>query len=104
MLTCTHMDSQKVISTLQAHQKELKELGIEHLALFGSVARGEMSPDSDVDLLATFIKSKPLSLLKVIGIERKISEILGRPVDLGEASVVKPHVKPYIERNLINVF
>ncbi len=98
------MDSQKVISTLQAHQKELKELGIEHLALFGSVARGEMSPDSDVDLLATFIKSKPLSLLKVIGIERKISEILGRPVDLGEASAVKPHVKPYIERNLINVF
>jgi uncharacterized protein len=104
MLPCTHMDSQTVISTLQAHQKELKELGIEHLALFGSVARGEMSPDSDVDLLATFIKSKPLSLLKVIGIERKISEILGCPVDLGEASAVKPHVKPYIEQSLINVF
>jgi len=63
-----------------------------------------MRPESDVDLVATFTKSKSLSLLKVIGIERKISELLGRPVDLGETCAIKPYIKPYIERNLVHVF
>ena len=50
------MDKQTVISTLLAHQTELQELGIDHLTLFGSVARDEASTDSDVDLLASFNK------------------------------------------------
>jgi predicted nucleotidyltransferase len=98
------MDKQIVIQTLKGHQAELQELGVDHLALFGSVARDEAGPDSDVDLLATFNKSKALSLLKVVGIQRKISEMLGCPVDLGEKGFVKPRVQPYVEQDLIDVF
>jgi len=86
------------------HQAELQELGVDHLVLFGSVARDESGPDSDVDLLATFNKSKALSLLKVVGIQRKISEMLGCPVDLGSVTAVKPRLKPHIEPDLIDVF
>ena len=98
------MDKQTVISTLLAHQIELQELGVDHLTLFGSVARDEAGVDSDVDLLATFNKAKALSLLKVIAIQRKISEILGCPVDLGSKTAVKPRLKPHIEADLIDVF
>ncbi len=98
------MDKHSVIETLQSHQSELNELGVDHLALFGSVARDEAGPDSDVDLLATFNKSKALSLLKVVGIQRKISEILGCRVDLGEKGFVKPRVQPYVEQDLLDVF
>ena len=98
------MDKQTVISILLAHQTELQELGIDHFTLFGSVARDEAGADSDVDLLATFNKAKALSLLKVVGIQRKISEILGCPVDLGSTTAVKPRLKPYIEPDLIDVF
>jgi hypothetical protein len=44
------------------------------------------------------------SLLKVVAIQRKISEILGCPVDLGSRTAVKPRLKPYIEPDLIDVF
>ena len=98
------MDKQTVIETLKMHQAELQELGVDHLVLFGSVARDESGPDSDVDLLATFNKSKALSLLKVVGIQRKISEMLGCRVDLGEKGFVKPRVQPYVEQDLIDVF
>jgi len=98
------MDKNSVIKTLREHQAELQKLGVDHLALFGSVARGESGPDSDVDLLATFNKAKALSLLKVVGIQRKISEILNCPVDLGEKGFVKPRVQPYVEQDLIDVF
>jgi len=98
------MDKRTVISTLLAHQIELQGLGIDHLTLFGSVARDEADADSDVDLLATFNKAKALSLLKVIAIQRKISEILGCPVDLGSLTAVKPRLKPHIEPDLIDVF
>jgi len=98
------MDKHTVIETLKVHQAELQELGVDHLALFGSVARDEAGPDSDVDLLATFNKAKALSLLKVVGIQRKISEMLGCPVDLGSATALKPRLKPHIEPDLIDVF
>ena len=44
----------QVLAILSAHQAELRELGVKSLALFGSVARDEARPDSDVDLLIEF--------------------------------------------------
>jgi hypothetical protein len=56
------MDKGSVIETLRRHEPELKAAGIVHLRLFGSVARGEESPQSDVDLMADFDRSKCLTL------------------------------------------
>ncbi len=98
------MDKEHVLKTLRDHEDELKTLGVEHLTLYGSVARDEADSNSDVDLLASFDEGKHLSLLKVVAIQRRISEVLGHPVDLGELECVKPRLKPYIESDLINVF
>jgi predicted nucleotidyltransferase len=53
---------------------------VKTLRIFGSMARGESRMDSDVDLLVTF--SKPISLLQMVGLERELSTIIGRKVDL----------------------
>jgi predicted nucleotidyltransferase len=58
------MDREHVIAKLRAHERQLKEAGIVRLSLFGSLARGESGPDSDVDLLAAFDDTRRISLLE----------------------------------------
>ena len=53
---------------------------VKTLRIFGSMARGESRMDSDIDLLVTF--SKPISLMLMIGLERELSTLIGRKVDL----------------------
>jgi predicted nucleotidyltransferase len=57
-----------------------KAWGITYLALFGSVARNEARPESDVDLAVRF--GQPISLLDLVGIRLEMEAKLGRPVDL----------------------
>lgn len=80
----------------------LRANGVEFAGVFGSVARGEDRPDSDVDLLVRFNESekKRLSLIGFIGFERKISEALGRKVDLIEEAGLHPYVRKYVIKDL----
>ncbi len=65
-------------------------MGVIRLSLFGSTARGEHRPDSDIDLLAAFDHTRRISLLDVAGIERQIAQMLGRSVELAEEGTLKP--------------
>lgn len=58
----------------------LEDEGVERVELFGSYSRGEASESSDVDLLVEFSGSK--SLLEVVGLERRLSELIGKDVDV----------------------
>ena len=64
---------------------------VKTLRVFGSGARGEMTAESDLDLLATF--SKPISLLQMVGLERELSAIIGRKVDLLTTKSVSPYLR-----------
>jgi predicted nucleotidyltransferase len=55
---------------------------IRKLALFGSVLREDFRPDSDVDVLVEFEAGHTVGLIRIAGIERELSEIVGRKVDL----------------------
>jgi predicted nucleotidyltransferase len=57
--------------------------------LFGSAARGEMRPDSDIDLLVEFLPDAKVSLLRHIAAQREFSELLGRKVDLVSKRAVR---------------
>ena len=76
------MDKRQVISKLREHRDELTAAGIVHLRLFGSVARGESTDSSDVDLIAEFDDKKKLTLLDMVGLENQLSELLRVKVDL----------------------
>lgn len=76
------MDSEEVIRRLREHEAELKAAGILRLAVFGSVARGDNSADSDVDLLADFDKTKRYTLLTMGRLENRLADLLETKVDL----------------------
>jgi uncharacterized protein len=65
--------------------------GIERLRVFGSFARGDARPGSDVDLIADF--TDPKSLLDLVRIEREFAETLGRPVDLLTVASLSPYLR-----------
>jgi predicted nucleotidyltransferase len=75
-----------VAAGIEAPEAELAEIcrryRIKELALFGSAARGQMRPDSDVDLLVEFLPEAPVSLLDHFAAEREFSRLIGRKVDL----------------------
>lgn len=80
----------------------LKKSGVEFAGVFGSVARGEATRKSDVDLLVRF--SKPIGLFTLVGIQQNLSEQLKKPVDLvTEASLCK-HVRNRVLNDLIVLY
>jgi predicted nucleotidyltransferase len=76
---------------LRSHQAELRDAGGKTLKLFGSVARGEAGPESDIDILVEF--SRPNGLLAFVGRKRRLAELLGRPVDLVTPEALKSPVR-----------
>jgi len=62
---------------------------VKALSLFGSAARGEMRPDSDVDLLVEFLPEAEIGLLQHFAAERELSALLGRRVDLVSKRAVR---------------
>ena len=80
--TISAMESGRVLWILRKHQPELNAAGITHLRIFGSVARGEASPQSDIDLLADFASPTRLTLLTVSRLQNRLTDLLGAEVDL----------------------
>ena len=70
---------------------------VKELFLFGSVARGEMRPDSDVDLLVDFLPGARPGLLGVSAMMRELATLFGRRVDLA----VKPALKPLVRAGVL---
>jgi len=98
------MDRDAVIAALRAHEPELKAAGVVRLSLFGSTARDEARPDSDIDLLAAFDEARPLSLLDVIRIENQLADLLGQPVDLIEEGTLRPRARRNVDREAVRAF
>jgi predicted nucleotidyltransferase len=98
------MEREHVIAKLRAHERQLKEAGIVRLSLFGSMARGDAGPDSDVDLLAVFDNTRRISLLDIVGMELDLSDMLGCKVDLIEEGTLKPRVRKGVEAEVVRAF
>lgn len=75
----------------------LLERGARRIAVFGSRARGDEKPDSDLDLLMEF--PEETSLLDHARMEQDLSDILGVKVDLVSWKGISPHLRKYIERD-----
>lgn len=69
---------------------------VRELSVFGSAAKGEMRPDSDVDLLVEFLPDAEIGLLEHAGLMLDLSELLGRKVDLVSKRALKPLIRESI--------
>ena len=95
------MRQKEVVQTLAEHRQELKRLGVRSLMLFGSVARGEARPESDIDLLVEF--EKPATFDRYMELKFFLEELLGRPVDLVTPRALKPRLRRRVEREAVRV-
>ena len=96
------MDRQQVIQTLRAAKPVLAErYGVTRLALFGSTVRGEARPDSDVDIVVGF--DGPATSARYFGVQFYLEDELGCVVDLVTEKALRSELKPYIEREAVNV-
>lgn len=98
------MDREQVLARLRAHEQELKGAGIISLSLFGSVARGVATEQSDIDLIGDFDRAKRLTLFDLAGLEVRLADILETRVDLADRRMLKDPVRVRAEREAILAF
>ncbi len=97
------MTRDETIRRLHAHAAELKQLGVEHLYLFGSVARGEAREDSDVDLFFDHLEGS-IGLLQLLDIQEATARALGRKADITTRRSLHPLLRQRIEASALQVF
>lgn len=96
------MDSKgEIIATLTRHRSALtSRYPLKFIAIFGSVARGDASENSDVDILVEF--SAPVGM-EIVDLVMDLEKLLNRKVDLLSNKAVSPRMRPFIEKDLIYV-
>ena len=95
------MDRDEVIDQLRRSDADLRRLGVKSLRLFGSVARGEATDKSDVDLLVAF--DGPATFSGFMALKNFIEDLLGVRVDLVTETGLRDGVRPHVEREAIRV-
>ena len=104
MTETSPLTSDTIIAVLRAHAAELRQSGIRHVSLFGSLARGEAGPGSDVDLVAELDPDARIGLIRLVGLEQRLTEIVGRPVDLLPEPIEHQRLRANVERDRRSVF
>ena len=96
------MDRSQILDLLNMHKPELeRRFGVRDLVLFGSMARGEATCKSDIDILVRF--DGPATSARYFGLQFYLEDLLGRPVDLVTDKALRPELRPYVEREAIHV-
>jgi len=85
-------------------EPELRRRGVLHLAVFGSIARGDDRDDSDLDLAVEIEPNRAFSLIRLEDTRLLLQDVVGRPVDLGEIDSFRPQVRAAFERDRISIF
>src|ERR1700733_9461539 len=95
---------EQVIRRIRKTEPELRRRGICHLAVFGSIARGEATPGSDIDIAVDIEPNRTFSLIRMVDTRLLLEEVLERHVDLGEIEAFRPLVRASFERDRVPVF
>ncbi len=96
------MKRQRVLEALRHNKLEMQNrYGVTRLALFGSAARDSATNNSDIDVLVAF--DGPATSKRYFGVQFFLEDLLGCPVDLVTEKALRPELRPFIEREQINV-
>jgi predicted nucleotidyltransferase len=98
------MRRDEIIATLRAAEPELRRRGIRHAALFGSVARGEERPDSDIDILVEFEPGEEGTVYDYVRLKEYVAGLFDGPVDVIDRDGLKPHLHAPAARDIVYAF
>ncbi len=93
------MKRDEVLAIVATHREQLQKMGVKSLQLFGSVARDEAGPDSDVDFLVEF--DQPVGLFEFIEVRLYLEDILGCSVDMGTVKALREHLREPVLTDVI---
>ncbi len=98
------MDRQEIIARLRENEATLRERGVRHAALFGSCARGEERPDSDVDIMIEVDPAARIGVYEYVAIKEYIAGLFDTRVDVVRRDRLKPYVRPAAVGDAIYAF
>ena len=98
------MSRDEIIRKLKENEAALRAQGVAHAALFGSRARGEDRPDSDIDIMVEIEPEAHVGVWGYTAIVHAIEDMFPLPVDVSDRAAQKPHVRPSAEREAIYAF
>ena len=90
--------------TLSENRAALQNQGVRSLTIFGSTARGEAGSESDIDLLVEFDPAARIGLIGYIGLQDRLSELLGRKVDLVSRDALDRNIRERVDAEAAQVF
>jgi uncharacterized protein len=94
----------EVIRLLRSNRAELEKIGIRHAEIFGSVARGEDLPDSDVDILVDLDPAIVRDLFAYSRVQRTLQDLVGRRVDIARQGRTRPELDADLIRDAVHAY
>ena len=98
------MKRDDILGKLKECEAELRARGVAHAALFGSVARGDDRPDSDIDIMVEIAPDARIGLFQYAGIVHYLEDLFPARVDVANREGLKPLVRPSAERDALYAF
>ena len=98
------MKSSEAIATLRRSEQALRQRGVRHAALFGSVARGDNRPDSDIDIMIEVDPDARITVFDYLDLKQYIAGLFDEPVDVVNRESLKPYVRPVATADAIYAF
>ena len=98
------MDKQDILATLREHEAALKAQGVTDAALFGSRARGDAEPDSDIDIMIELDPAARVTMFDYVDIKEFIEGLFREPVDVVNRDGLRPLVRPQAAADAIYAF
>lgn len=97
-------ERKRVLAALGQQAPKLRALGITRVSLFGSMARGDTDPNSDVDLLVEMDPQSHFSLFELLDLQDDLQALLGRPAHIAFASKLRPWLRDEILQEAIPIY
>jgi uncharacterized protein len=98
------MDKHDIIARLRENEAALRAQGVAHAALFGSLARGDHRPDSDIDIMIELDPAARVTMFDYVDIREYIEGLFQGPVDVVNRDGLKQFVQPRAAADAIYAF
>jgi predicted nucleotidyltransferase len=98
------MKIDEILARLRENETALRARGVKHAALFGSCARGDNRPDSDIDIMVEFDPAAHVTVFNYAGLKDYIAGLFDGPVDVVSREGLKPYVRPAATTDAIYAF